>query len=175
MAVTLANNHRNGAVASVGVAHVHVVATSKILCSQKKTHTHTHRIRAKEMRIRQRCAQFCTVFNGVEVWEREKEWERRGVFVSVWGVRRVRISMRAFLHVWVWVWVCWSVEAAHGKCFKKPFQRFFSLFFWRGVNIERAGSYKQFTPSPLLMLPQKRGRIIKHLNDFKRNYVGTST
>lgn len=156
MAVTLANNHRNGAVASVGVAHVHVVATSKILCSQKKN-TLTHRIRTKEMRIRQRCAQFCTVFNGVEVWE------RRGVFVSVWGVRRVRISMRAFLHVWVWV--CWSVEAAHGKCFKKPFQRFFPAYFWRGVNIEKAGSYKQF-PRPSFDAATKKGADYKTLKRF---------
>lgn len=171
MAVTLANNHRNGAVASVGVARVHVVATSKILCSQKKTHTHTHRIRTKEMRIRQRCAQFCTVFNGVEVWEREREG---GEFL--WVCEEC--------HVWGFRWGLFSMcecECAGQlrlhmvNALKSHFSVFFPRFFWRGVNIERAGKYEQ-RPSPHpLMLPQKRGRIIKHLNDFKRNYVGTST
>lgn len=174
MAVTLANNHRNGAVASVGVAHVHVVATSKILCSQKKTHTHTHRIRAKEMRIRQRCAQFCTVFNGVEVWERERESVREeGEFswvceeCDVWGFRWGLFSMCEC--------ECAGQLRLHMvNALKSHFSVFFPAFFGGGKHW-KSRELQTIYPLPPLMLPQKRGRIIKHLNDFKRNYVGTST
>lgn len=69
MAVTLANNHRNGAVASVGVAHVQVVATSKILCLKKKT---TNKNERNENPLAS-SAEFCTVFNGAEVCAGMKE------------------------------------------------------------------------------------------------------